>query len=172
MLGDPGTGSARLVGRSRTGQVVALDSRNQEFFTPGTDTGRRVADGDYAQIVGDWDGDGRADAVTRSVGTGNVGLHRGDGTGLLGARSRLWAGWTGSNTVVATADLTGDAHQDVVTSTPAARSTSTAAPRSPTPPRPGSPAPVSSPPTGSRTPAAGTVTPTATCWSAAPRTAG
>jgi len=114
VVGDPGTGITRLVGRSKTGELVALDSKGTSFFDQPVDTGRRLADGNYAQVAGDWDGDGHLDTISRSAGTGNVGLHRGSGDGLLAARTRLWAAWTDKSDLVVTGDLTGDELPDMV----------------------------------------------------------
>lgn len=114
VIGDPGTGTARLIARTKAGELVALDSQGTSFFGQATDTGRRVADGNYAQVAGDWDGDGNTDVITRSAGTGNVGLHRGDGKGLLDSRTRLWAGWTDKSDLVVTGDLTGDELPDMI----------------------------------------------------------
>ena len=112
--GDPGTGATRLVGRTKAGELVALDSKGTSLFGEPVDTGRRLADGNYAQVAGDWDDDSRLDVITRSAGTGNVGLHRGDRKGLLGTRTRLWAGWTDKSNLVVTGDLTGDELPDMI----------------------------------------------------------
>ena len=114
VTGDPGSGRARLVGRSTAGEIVVLDSKSTEFFGPPVDTGRRLRDGDYAQLAGDWNRDGHMDVMTRSSGTGNVGVHRGTEGGLLEARTRLWAGWTEKRDLVVTSDLTGDERPDMV----------------------------------------------------------
>ena len=121
VIGDPGIGTARLLGRTKAGELVVLDSQGTSFFGEPIDTGRRVADGNYAQVAGDWDGDGNLDVITRSAGTGNVGLHRGDGKGLLDSRTRLWAGWTDKSNLVVTGDLTGDERPDMLARDPDAQ---------------------------------------------------
>ena len=113
VVGDPGTGLARLVGRSKAGELVVLDSKGTAYFDLPVDTGRRLAGGNFAQVAGDWDGDGHLDVITRAS-TGNVGVHRGTGDGLLDARTRLWAQWTDKTDLVVTGDLTGDELPDML----------------------------------------------------------
>ncbi|CAN5164976.1 hypothetical protein BH18ACT9_BH18ACT9_09900 [soil metagenome] len=113
-VGDPGTGRARLVGRTSGGRLVVLDSLDKGWFESPTDTTRATADANFVQVAGDWDGDGHVDLLSRAATTGHVRLHRGNGDGTLMERTRLWSSWTGRSDLVVTGDLTGDELPDLI----------------------------------------------------------
>ena len=113
VVGDPGTGRTRLLGRA-PGGIVALDARGTGWFKPSLATGL-VSDGtNFLQLAGDWNGDGHADVLTRSTSTGHVWLYRGTGDGRLLERTLLHSGWGDKRDLVVTADLTGDERPDLL----------------------------------------------------------
>lgn len=69
---------------------------------------------DEIHVVGDWDGDGRADVVARDITTGNLLLYPGDGSGGLRAARRIGSGWQVFSDLAAPGDFTGDGNPDLL----------------------------------------------------------
>jgi hypothetical protein len=117
-IGRVGTGRTRFLARTRSNELVVLDSGGTGWFAPSAETGRKMADANFVQLAGDWDGDGHADVLARTAGTGNVWLYPGLGDGRLGPRRRLWRGWTDRRDLVVLGDLTGDELPDLLARDP------------------------------------------------------
>ncbi|WP_395401149.1 FG-GAP-like repeat-containing protein [Arthrobacter sp. UC242_113] len=82
---------------------VAITSRNVRI---GTGTG-------VTSVPQDFNGDGRADLVTRDS-SGVLWTYLGNGSGTFPTRTRVGAGWNSMNSISATGDLTGDGRADLV----------------------------------------------------------
>jgi hypothetical protein len=78
-------------------------------------TGQRFPAADLILNVGDWNGDGNGDVVTRSGGSGLLYLYRGNGTGGLAAPVGMSAASFGSvRLLAAVGDMTGDGYPDLM----------------------------------------------------------
>jgi hypothetical protein len=113
-------GKADLVGRTAAGQLTVLPSRGTRWLQGPLETGRwgRASGADFAQVVGDWNGDGHADVVTRAGPRGNLWLYRGTDGGGLRQRVVLVRGWQDRTFLAAPGDLTGDGRPDLVSRDP------------------------------------------------------
>lgn len=63
---------------------------------------------------GDFSGDGIPDLMSRSMSTGALTLHRGTGSGTLGAGVGIGSGWHSFTAVIAPGDLDGDGAVDIL----------------------------------------------------------
>ncbi len=64
--------------------------------------------------VGDWNGDGRGDLMTRSSSTGDMWLFLGDGRGGFATPVVAAKGWGKVGLLAAVGDITGDGHPDLM----------------------------------------------------------
>jgi hypothetical protein len=86
------------------GNVSALASRNVQIGTTVTAPYRKVQD---------FNGDGRADIVSRDS-SGTLWLYRGNGTGGFLARTKVGTGWNSMTSIISTGDFNNDRKADVV----------------------------------------------------------
>jgi hypothetical protein len=117
-VGDPGTGTTRLLARTGDDTMVLLDSLGTSWFAPTIETGRLMADADFVQVAGDWTGDSHPDVIARSASTGNLWLYPGTGAGDLGSRTRIGRDWGNRRDLVVSEDLTGDGRPDLLARDP------------------------------------------------------
>jgi hypothetical protein len=99
---------ARLVVFANTG------NRNLERVR---DTGLDVSGADLLLTVGDWNGDGTTDLMSRSRATGRMSFHAGNGRGGFATAvpaARGGRAWARTRLVAAVGDLTGDGYPDLV----------------------------------------------------------
>ena len=114
-VGDvDGDGTAALLGRTQTGELVVLEALGTRWLQGPQGTGRLATDVNFAQIAGDWNADGNTDVLTRSATTGNVWLYPGTGGADLGPRRRIWRGHADRTGLVGTPDITGDSMPDLL----------------------------------------------------------
>lgn len=108
---------------SRRPDLVAVNSRGELRVFPNTgrrnvgspiDTGVVLDDVDLLLNVGDWDGDGRGDVMTRQASTGVLQLRRGLKGNRLAAPVTAGTGWDSVTRIAAVGDVTGDGNPDLV----------------------------------------------------------
>jgi Bacterial Ig-like domain/FG-GAP-like repeat len=86
------------------GNVSPLVSRTVQIGTTVTSPYRKVQD---------FNGDGRADVVSRDS-TGTLWLYRGNGTGGFLARTKVGVGWNSMTSIISSGDFNGDRKADVI----------------------------------------------------------
>jgi hypothetical protein len=119
-LGDvTGDDEPDLLGRTDSGSLMVLPSRGTRWLQGPVETGRLARGADFAQVVGDWNGDGHVDVVTRSNGT--MWLYRGTGGGGLRDRVVLVRDWGTRTFLVGAGDMDRDGDPDLISRTPDGR---------------------------------------------------
>ena len=105
-----------LVGAQRHGGCWSPSPTGaQEHRGAVADTGTSLADTDLVLNVGDWNGDGHGDVMTRSAATGVMPLRAGDGRGRLrGPRASPAPAGARCDLVAAVGDITGDGFPDLM----------------------------------------------------------
>ncbi len=107
-----GSAAQGLVGYDDAGLVVrGTNGRTNTGALMGTST---VKDAKALFSPGDWNGDGKADLVTRSEDGDSLWLRLGDGSGTFGKRTELVDGVAALTHFSAVGDVTGDGHPDLV----------------------------------------------------------
>ena len=117
-LSSPGqvTGSkkADLVGRNDAGRLVVFVNKGTKNLGRTVPTGATFTDTDLILSVGDWNGDGRNDVMTRGSSDGAM-LFRAGLTGNGFAEPVVaGTGWSAVTLLTAVGDLTGDGYPDVM----------------------------------------------------------
>ena len=110
-----GTRQADLVGVSKSGsQLVVLPAQRaaRTSCRPRRATSS-VPSATQVLSVGDWNGDGRGDVITRQSGGDVLVLHRGLGNGTFTSAVVLSKGWRTVTGLAAVGDVTGDKHPDL-----------------------------------------------------------
>ena len=119
-----GTGQADLVGVNKAGtQLVVLPDNGLSNLLPATVSNLVVPSATQVLGVGDWNGDGHGDVVTRQSGGDVVVLHRGLGNGNFMSPVTLSKGWGRVTGLAAVGDVTGDKHPDLAGKTTKGRIT-------------------------------------------------
>ncbi len=115
-IGGQLTGSrgADLVGRGARGSLVFYANRGTRNLGAVTDTGQRWPGSNLVRNVGDWNGDGHGDVMTRSRRHGTLYLRAGDGKGHFAAPVLAGTGWGSVGLVAAVGDITGDGNPDLM----------------------------------------------------------
>ncbi|HET6561098.1 MAG TPA: FG-GAP-like repeat-containing protein [Marmoricola sp.] len=103
-----------LVGLSPAGRLRINPNTGQRNLGRIIDTGVDLSDRDLVLNVGDWNGDGRADVMTRQAGTGRLYFHANRGRNRLADPVLAGRGWDGVSEVTAVGDMTGDGHPDLM----------------------------------------------------------
>jgi uncharacterized protein with LGFP repeats len=102
-----------LVARSGD-RLVVVASRGTYHSSRPIATGTSLASSDLLLNVGDWDGDGNGDLVTRAASTGSLELRRGNGRGQFVAPVTLGTGFGSVSHLAAVGDMTGDGNPDLM----------------------------------------------------------
>jgi hypothetical protein len=110
------TGSTRpdVVGIDVRGRLLAYGHNDRANLGRVIDTGTVLGDIDLLLSVGDWNGDGRGDVMTRRASTGALHLRLGRTRGRLGAPVQVRADFRGVTRLAAVGDMTGDGYPDLV----------------------------------------------------------
>ncbi|HEX6877687.1 MAG TPA: FG-GAP-like repeat-containing protein [Nocardioidaceae bacterium] len=103
-----------LVGRDGKGSMYVFANNGARNVEAVTDTGLKLGGTNLILNVGDWDGDGNGDIMTRTSSTGDLYLRPGDGRGGFGAPVLAAKGWGGVRLLAAVGDMTGDGHPDLM----------------------------------------------------------
>ena len=109
-----GTGSGDLVGRDSKGRLLVLANNGGRNIGARVDTGRAFTSANLVLEVGDWNGDGLGEVMTRSARDGALYLYLGDGTGHFPRVRRAATGWSSVDLVAAVGDITGDGFPDLI----------------------------------------------------------
>ena len=102
-----------LVGRD-AGRLVLLANRGGTNIESVAPAGMALPDTNVVLNVGDWNGDGHGDLITRSASNGSMLFRAGDGKGGFAAPVVAATGWGGVRLLTAVGDLTGDGFPDVM----------------------------------------------------------
>jgi hypothetical protein len=111
LAGNAGTD---LIGRDGRGALFVFANNGARNIEAVTDTGTELRGTNLILNVGDWNGDGFGDVITRAAKTGNLYLRPGDGKGRFGAPVLAATGWGRVGLVAAVGDITGDGHPDLM----------------------------------------------------------
>ena len=109
-----GTGQADLVGVNKAGtQLVVLPDNGLANLLPAKVSNLVVPSATQVLGVGDWNGDGQGDVITRQTAGDVLVLHRGLGNGTFMSPVVLSKGWRTVTGLAAVGDVTGDGHPDL-----------------------------------------------------------
>ncbi len=111
LAGDRG---ADLVARVSKGRVVVYPNNGAKNIEGITDTGTRFGGLNLVLNVGDWNGDGHGDVMTRRSKNGAMQLRLGDGKGGFAPAVLAGSGWKSVGLVAAVGDITGDGYPDLM----------------------------------------------------------
>jgi len=103
-----------LVGRNAKGNLVLFANRGGTNIEDVAPAGMSLADTNLVLNVGDWNGDGYGDLLTRSASAGTMLLRAGNGRGGFAAPVVAGTGWGGVRLVTAVGDITGDGFPDLM----------------------------------------------------------
>jgi hypothetical protein len=110
-----GSSARDLLGRDADGRLWAWPSTGEQSVERVAATGQRFPAANLLLNVGDWNGDGHGDVVSRSGLSGVLYLYRGDGRGRLAAPVALSSASFGSvRLLAAVGDMTGDGFPDLM----------------------------------------------------------
>ena len=109
-----GSRSNDVVGIGTKGVLRVVPSSGKYNLSRPVDTGTALRGIDLMLNVGDWNGDGHGDVMTRDASTGVVSFRAGLGHNRLAAPVTAATGWGRVNTVAAVGDMTGDGYPDLV----------------------------------------------------------
>lgn len=96
------------------GRLVVLANRGGTGVEGVSATGAGFADTDLVLNVGDWNGDGHGDVLTRQTSAGSMLLRAGDGNGGFAAPVVAAKGWASVRLAAAVGDITGDGYPDLM----------------------------------------------------------
>ncbi len=103
-----------LVGLNAKGRLRVFPNSGQRNVGNPIDTGVVLDDVDLVLNVGDWNGDGRGDVMTRQASTGTLQLRPGLRRNRLGQPVTAGTGWGSVTRIAAVGDATGDGNPDLV----------------------------------------------------------
>ena len=105
---------ADLVGLSPAGRLRVNPHTGRHNISKVIDTGITLADRDLLLNVGDWNGDGRGDVMTRHAETGRMTLHTGRGRNRFAAPVDTGRQWAHVEEITAVGDMDGDGNPDLL----------------------------------------------------------
>ncbi len=108
-----GGGADVVAWARRTGRVSVVANNDAVNLGAVVDTGLTLPSANLLLNVGDWDGDGRGDIMTRSGQSGAVYLRRGLGGAKFARPVRMARGWAGVRRLAPVGDVTGDGRPDL-----------------------------------------------------------
>ena len=103
-----------LVGVGSNGALLVSSQNGLTNLRPIPASNLRQAGIVQVLNVGDWNGDGRGDVITRQSGGNSLVLRPGLGNGQFGRPVVMSTGWTPFTRLAAVGDVTGDQHPDLV----------------------------------------------------------
>ncbi len=109
-----GDRTSDLVARNSEGRMLTYTHNGRRNIDSVTDTGVTANGANLVLNVGDWNGDGHGDLMTRSAKTGRMFLRAGNGRGGFAAPVSAGTGWGGVRLVTAVGDVTGDGNPDLM----------------------------------------------------------
>ncbi|HSK27768.1 MAG TPA: FG-GAP-like repeat-containing protein [Jiangellales bacterium] len=109
-----GDGQADVLARGPEGTLWLYPGQGARVLGADVTSARTVPAATAVVGPGDWDGDGRGDVLTVDGPTGELRLHRGDGTGRVGEGVAFNTGWGGVRAVTAAGDLDRDGRPDLL----------------------------------------------------------
>jgi hypothetical protein len=108
-----GTNAPEMAGLTRAGALRVFPNSGRRNVGAVVDTGVSLAGVNLLLNVGDWNGDGRGDVMTRN-GSGVLSFRAGLGGGRLAAPVTAGTGWGNVGLVTPAGDMTGDGYPDLV----------------------------------------------------------
>ncbi|MCW2867224.1 MAG: N-acetylmuramoyl-L-alanine amidase, family 2, partial [Marmoricola sp.] len=109
-----GSKQADLVGVSSSGEdLVVLPHNGLRNLLTARPSTLRVPGATQVMGVGDWNGDGNGDLVTREAGGNTLVLRAGRGDGTFAAPVTMATGWKTFTVLAPVGDVTGDRHPDL-----------------------------------------------------------
>ncbi|MGH3333978.1 MAG: FG-GAP repeat domain-containing protein, partial [Nocardioidaceae bacterium] len=109
-----GNGRLDLVGRNAKGQMVVYANNGRRNIARLVDTGTQLTTANLVLNVGDWNGDGLGDIMTRNPGTGSLYLRAGDGPRSFAEPVLAGKGFGDVGLLTGVGDITGDGYPDLV----------------------------------------------------------
>jgi hypothetical protein len=103
-----------LVGLSPAGRLRISPHTGHQNLGAVIDTKVDVSDRDLVLNVGDWNGDGRADVMTREKGNGHLWFHANRGRNRLAPPVLVGRNWADITEITAVGDMDGDGNADVM----------------------------------------------------------
>jgi hypothetical protein len=103
-----------VAGLTRRGAVRVYPNSGRRNVARITDTGTSLRGIDLLLNVGDWNGDGRGDVMTRDASTRALSFRAGLSGGRLAAPVTVRKDWSGASLVSTVGDMTGDGFPDLV----------------------------------------------------------
>lgn len=103
-----------LVTRTARGAMVVHANNGLRNIDGVTRTGISLAGSNLLLNVGDWNGDGFGDVMSRLASNGSMQLRLGDGKGGFATPVQAGTGWGAVTLVAAVGDLTGDGNPDLM----------------------------------------------------------
>ena len=103
-----------LVSLTVDGELVVTPTRQQNWLTSNRARSTTWPGTRDVMVVGDWDGDGYVDAMTRDEASGTMWLYPGRARGGFGARTGGWSGWATRSQLTPVGDFDGDGRPDVM----------------------------------------------------------
>lgn len=109
-----GSAHPDIVGITGIGRARVAVHNGQRNFISSVRTADRITPADAILNVGDWNGDGRNDIITRHFDGDMLMLRTGLGDGRFARGQRMSTGWKNIDQLTAVGDVTGDGHPDLV----------------------------------------------------------
>lgn len=103
-----------LVARNAEGRILTFTHNGRRNVDSITDTGVTANGANLILNVGDWNGDGHGDLMTRSARTGRIYLRAGNGRGGFASPVLAGTGWGSVRLLTAVGDVTGDGNPDLM----------------------------------------------------------